>query len=93
MTPPFPPHNISYLSRSQSIDRDICDHLLYILTIYLNFILILSINQKAIFMGSLMQWLYLERMKVRLRRRTDGSQVMAKAHMAFGQGPYSQSLR
>jgi hypothetical protein len=56
--------HISYLSRSQSIDRDICDHLLYILTIYLNFILILSINQKAIFMGSLMQWLYLERMKV-----------------------------
>ena len=33
-------------------------------TFYLNFILILSFNQKAIFMGSLMQWLYLERMKV-----------------------------
>jgi hypothetical protein len=28
-----------------------------------------------------------------LRRRTDGRQVMAKAHMAFGQGPYSQSIR
>ena len=27
-------------------------------TIYSNFILILSFNQKAIFMGSLMQWLY-----------------------------------
>ena len=39
-------------------------NLFIIPTIYLNFILILSFNQKAIFMGSLMQWLYLERMKV-----------------------------
>jgi membrane protein YdbS with pleckstrin-like domain len=39
-------------------------NLFIIPTIYLNFILILSSNQKAIFMGSLMQWLYLERMKV-----------------------------
>jgi hypothetical protein len=33
-------------------------------TVYLNFILILSFNQKAISMGSLVQWFYLERMKV-----------------------------
>jgi hypothetical protein len=39
-------------------------NLFIIPTIYLNFILILSSNQKAIFMGSLMQCLYLERMKV-----------------------------
>jgi hypothetical protein len=39
-------------------------NLFIIPTIYLNFILILSINQKAIFLGSLIQWLYLERMKV-----------------------------
>ena len=66
------------LSLSLSLSLDICDHLLYILsilvlsvmnsfiipTIYLNFILILSFNQKAICMGSLIQWLYLERMKV-----------------------------
>ena len=39
-------------------------NLFIIPTIYLYFILILSFNQKAIFMGSLMQWLYLERMKV-----------------------------
>jgi hypothetical protein len=39
-------------------------NLFIIPTIYLNFILILFFNQKAIFMGSSMQWLYLERMKV-----------------------------
>ena len=68
------------LSRSQSIDRSrymrsstlytkyilvlSVMNLFIIPTIYLNFILILSINQKAIFLGSLIQWLYLERMKV-----------------------------
>jgi hypothetical protein len=39
-------------------------NLFIIPTIYLNFILILSFNQKAIFMGCLVQWFYLERMKV-----------------------------
>jgi len=33
-------------------------------TFYLNFILLLCLNQKTILIGSVMQWLYWERMKV-----------------------------